>query len=166
MATTSTPVDFVLPPWDFSEDLVAKAIQRHLESKRRGGSRVTNPYTEGNYQIRPPFHITFYEKLTDVNIFLNGKKHSFMATNKENRRIGTLYERQDTGSTASRAHSTSDDTKQDLNARAFRHSAVTACLLSFYVPALFLLIPVADSYGTETDGSRGMYNLILWSFMK
>ncbi|KAK3948261.1 hypothetical protein QBC32DRAFT_62823 [Pseudoneurospora amorphoporcata] len=130
VTTTSSPTDFLLPPWDFSDDLVAKAVHQHLECRRRGDSRATNPYTLPRYnlgQTRHPFHITFYEKLTDANIALDGKESGSMTIHldKEKIRIGTLYERQDTGPTASRVHSTSNNTKQDLTARAFRHSAIT-----------------------------------------
>lgn len=127
VTTTSRPVDFVLPPWDYRENLVAQAIYRHLECKRRGGSRLANPYKEAAYQTRPPFHVTFYEMVSDVEIFFEGKR-TCMTVHQTNERIGTLYGRQDTRSTASRTHSTSDNAKQQLNERAFRQSAVTVCL--------------------------------------
>ena len=159
MTTISSPIEFLLPPWgnSYRDDVVAKTVKRHLECRRRGGSRATNPYTEPTNDstnmwkysldrdltdMREPFHITFYEKLTDTNIKLDDKEDD-QATRPtidgQKIMIGTLYKRQDIGHTAPGIRSPSDNTtQQDFYARAFRYSAITVGhLLSLYLSSAY-----------------------------
>lgn len=83
------------------------ATELHMSCRRRGGSELTNPYSN----IYNGFHITFYEKL--------GNNNALEIRDLENWKTGQLYSKEDENG----------DEDDDENLQ-FRQSAFTVCTLS------------------------------------
>jgi len=97
--------------FDDRNEPINMATNIHLSCERRGGSELSNPYSNPDIA----FHITFYERLTKENLGLTAEDLPRLIKESRTRdlKVGHLYSKQP------------EDNNKKLDELAFRQSSFT-----------------------------------------